>query len=589
MLIHYRTLTQVTRWRIAKNEAGKTLRVVVVGEQIVQNKWPVSAANLKSSIDAAARHLFRNLTRPQALERNPIVCRFFGEGSSKRGSPSNEQKVLELIHRLIIQAAENCKRADIEVRKHETACRQYTIVTKCCLEGRSLSYVAAELGISIRQCYRERAIIYRRIAAYVSNYSGVPDARVSSFLNPFRFQMDRAAALAEGANLDAALRVYDRVADFDVSASHKLEALCKRADLLLDLGDFKSSERSLQDARRLLTTCGGDGPARRAIDATRLHLEWIQGKLAWTTGRFTKASAAFDRACMLIDGTEKSAGKRVKELCIQVLVESAEHLMYQGRFKDAAVDFEKAGVILRSVFLPSPLRRHDVLYGVANLNDVANGSDTWPLTRRIVVLQELSDLASQSGSIWRAVRTLANLAAHYGFLRDFGSAEDAATSALSLAKVHPTRQVKLTILDLAEALLVATPYWDRVPSILHLAEVAITEKTIHWTYCQLLWSFYFLRTRQYVRALTYADAAHEAAVTAQTPRLEGAAQRNRAIAAHFLGQEDGARDSLARALSIVTRHGSILSCLETYRAAAKITGNKQFQLRANKLRRLLTA
>ena len=229
------------------------------------------------------------------------------------------------------------------------------------------------------------------------------------------------------------------------------------------------------------------------------------------------------------------------------------------------------------------------MYGLANLNDVAMGRETWPLARRIVVLQELSELARMSGSIWRAVRTSANLVAHYGLSRDYPSAREVATSTLVMAKRFPSRQVRIMMLDLAEAFLVTTPYWDQVPSILRFAEGVAVKNSIQWIYCQLLWSFYYLRIHAYFQAWTHAEAAQSAAITAAAPRQQGAAQRNRAVAAQALGRTEAARDSLTSAISIVSRHGSMLSCLETYRAAASITGEPRFERQAMELSRLLSA
>jgi tetratricopeptide (TPR) repeat protein len=546
-------------------------------------------ANLESSFEAAARHLFRNLTDPRKLQRNPIVRRFFEDSKTGRMMGAKESQALTVIHRLIIQGAEYCRKTDIEARKQEQAHRQYTIVTKCSLQGESLSSVAAELGISIRQCYRERANIFKRIALYLSSYSPISVPSASCFLDAFRFQMNKAITLTEAADIDNAIHIYDDLIRSGGEIGHRLEALCKRADLSLELGEFEHAQSLLSEMHRMLAACGRSELSQQAAEATRAHLDLIWGKLKWSTADFFAASAAIQRSVARSEAAQQTAGKRAKELYVEILVESAEHLLYQGDFAGATVSLQKAQSILNCVLLPSLLRRLDVTYGLANLNDVAKGRETWPLARRIVVLQELAELAQTSGSLWRAVRTSANLVAHYAFSHDYSAAREVATGALAIAKQFPSRQIKLTILDLAEALLVTTPYWRQVPAILQWADEAIVKNSMQWIYSQLLWSFYFLRAGDYVQAWARADAAQSAAVRAAAPRQQGAAERNRAVAAQALGQRERACESLASALSIVIRHGSLLSCRETYRVAASITGERRFQQQAKEITRLLSA
>jgi hypothetical protein len=160
-----------------------------------------------ASFDVAARHLFRHLTDPKQLGRNPLVRRFFEGGATTPSTRADERAALALIRELVMRGTEQYRSPEIAASVgRDAAYRRYTIVTLHCLEGRPLESVADQLGISMRQCYRERVEAMHRIAEYVGSYRDRPTADMVSILSEFRLRMDRAACRAEIGDLDRAVR-----------------------------------------------------------------------------------------------------------------------------------------------------------------------------------------------------------------------------------------------------------------------------------------------------------------------------------------------------------------------------------------------
>ena len=101
---------------------------------------------------AHAQHLLRNLHNGPALAENPFVAGL-GVGAVRR-------MLAHLDSRMAEEAAHRFRDSSLA--------RQYEIFRRCDLRGEPHTAVAADLGISRRQFYRERRQIAHRIAAFFS-------------------------------------------------------------------------------------------------------------------------------------------------------------------------------------------------------------------------------------------------------------------------------------------------------------------------------------------------------------------------------------------------------------------------------------
>jgi hypothetical protein len=146
-------------------------------------------ANPTASFDVAVRHLFRHLDDVAELRRNPLVKRYF------KSQPSintfHQKHVLSLIRSAIDAAADRYRDA-AGSDASPTTYRQLHILRRS-IQRVAVKDIANQLGISQRQCYRERSAIYHYIADFIRRGEVreiQPCAQISS---SFGIQMERAA------------------------------------------------------------------------------------------------------------------------------------------------------------------------------------------------------------------------------------------------------------------------------------------------------------------------------------------------------------------------------------------------------------
>jgi hypothetical protein len=126
-------------------------------------------ANPNESFNVAARHMFRHLNDAPALRRNPLVSWAF-RGVSVRDSSA---AVLSAILSQIVNIGRACYAEDIKANRATRAHRQQAVLKSVCAHG-SPEQTARELGISVKQFYRDRRAICVRVAQRLQNIGNRP-------------------------------------------------------------------------------------------------------------------------------------------------------------------------------------------------------------------------------------------------------------------------------------------------------------------------------------------------------------------------------------------------------------------------------
>ncbi|HEY5425406.1 MAG TPA: tetratricopeptide repeat protein [Candidatus Tumulicola sp.] len=175
--------------------------------------------------------------------------------------------------------------------------RLHTIVARCDLGGEMHKVVAADLGISRRQFYRDLAFARNTIDQDVRDgmLREVPHATGTT---PQDARLQTALALVANGHAKAAVDYFAPV----VETLRGDEAMWGRsllADLMLDAGDVKSAKRELRRAFAL-----GDDPH----GAGMAHALLTQAKILQQTDKVSEASVLLER---LIPRLESSAAANV--------------------------------------------------------------------------------------------------------------------------------------------------------------------------------------------------------------------------------------------------------------------------------------
>jgi tetratricopeptide (TPR) repeat protein len=537
-----------------------------------------------ASFDVAARHLFRHLGDAAQLSRNPLVRRFFQSDEFEQFAPAKERAALSLIRELVVRAAErHWGSAREQSGGREAAYRRYTIVIEHTLVGRPLAEVAAQLGVSMRQCYRERGDAIRRIAEYIRSYEVSPRVDIVSDIDAFQLRMDRAASRAAVGDLELALRDYDEIVKADPSAEHKLEALCRRAEALVEHGDFEAAEAAIVCARDL----GRTAPGLPAL--ARIHL--IAARAFWLTGRFEQDSRELDGALDSIEPLLPEADDRVKELHAEILLEFCERYRTRGEFARAHERLLGVEAALRSVRMPTPKRAFDAMMESWSLGakDVQfEGAGTRSLSRYEGLL-ELRALARSFTSPKRLIRLAEAFMQHHADAGDHVTASQWAQRAIRIAREHADGRLLAEVhLVLADWMSI-TPQSDRAPRLLQGAEGVFPAGSPDWILFRGLQAECALQAQRYEEAIALATDVESAVERMGNPRFGAAARTTIALAAHALGKQKEAQEQMSSALEVIDAYGTPWTRLSAYRAAATITGERRHRRRMREIRRSLQA
>lgn len=532
-------------------------------------------ADSQSSFHAAVRHLFRHLSEPQALSANPIVSRFFERDEFGRIVPAKSRIALERIRHLIKLGAERCRDADIALGNAERGQRRFALVRDCFLQSLPPSDSASKLALSIRQWYRLRADTCVRIAKFIQAYDVMPPLQFAP-LSELRFDMDRASACVEAGCWEKGIEYYQRIAANCVEFKHKIEALCRRAEVELECGQLAAARQSLSDARALHAQHGATYPMLVQRAAT-MHIKLLSSRAAWASANYDGAKTDLVAARTEARALADAGGVRLLELVIDTLIECAERATCNGEFRDAEECLARADTALAKILTPAARQKVDMAIARATLNIVsARQSDASLISRHFHMLREVAELARSSGSLRRTVLVQAWLIDADGYVEEGATDIALAHRVLSLAcRLGSPRLVARVAIAVADSVLNGR-HWRDVPAILRYAQQMLPEPTIEWVLMKNLEANYYLRLGDGRSSLDCASAATQVAQRIGSQRLLAATLRTLAGASHQSGFDAEAADYIAAAIPLVERFGSIMSCLRTYRDAAEITGRRQY-------------
>lgn len=530
------------------------------------------------SFDVAARHLFHHLDDAAALERNPLVRRFF-EGGSYGSSPSlRREEVLQVIHSLIIAGGKSFRDAAIP-RERERAARQFRALHGYCTGKKSVKQLAAQFGISTRQCYRECAEIFRYTAEFIRCYES-ETARIVQSLDPFELQMERAAWRIENGDYDRAVRDYKSMIAAG-GGRRSIEAFCKHIDLELELGHFSSAQSLLSELVPLITTYV-DSPSENAVQVPRAYADLFQSKLAWAVGDFGRAAQTLARARRRSERLDNIGDDRPKALYADVLYESATRATDLGDIAGAQKDI----ALLTGICDAEPalkLRTVDLLLGQLMLNFLQirpGGSVT--LRQQAALIDRARQTARHFGSVQRLLR--AEVIEIFPQKADDPVIERIRQILAGARQLGNRRLISRLALSLADYLL-STQFWRSAGDLLHQP---LTKGSYDWATMMLLRSVYNLKLGDLCGALSCAYQANSAAGKAGALRLQASALTTLAHAAHVLGRRDDATDAILVAIQTGKRHASAFSFLKMYRTAAVITGRAKYTREAQKMQNVLS-
>lgn len=523
-------------------------------------------------MEREAKHLFRHLHDLRALRKNPMARRYCYAG-------------LDRLHEVIRAAAESCRDEDFRAGKDERAVRQFAIVSLQCLAGKTPAEVAAHLGISVRQCYRERSDICTRIARMIRIGDDRAAAETVPRVDEFQHALVTVLRRAALGDTQRALRNCESLVQGAAPLARKLQALRVGATILTDSGSVDRAQGVLGRAEELWL----ESSAKRETDSplSRAAMALLRWQVAYVKAETALALRSAKEAVDLLRSATVPRSPMVLDMLSEALYALGTARCNSGDMQGGYECFVAAEASLNDDCSVSFATRSRISVTAWKLRcSLLTSAEVWrPAQERTTGLSAAFKLAYGSGDFAAAITALDAMTQQHVTAGSDEEAFRAAKLALVIAERQTSERVKSQLAIRLALKLLPTTFATQAA---HLAARA-KAKACDGYHRQLIAYFqleHALSKRQYRDALRLASDESDGKEYAAL-----AVHRNlvKAAAAQALGNRRLARDVIEAALPAAERLSSAHTLLDTYRVAAKVTGESRFRRQAREIARLFVS
>jgi hypothetical protein len=530
-------------------------------------------------IQKACRHLLRHLEDPAALASNELVAPIFRRAADAALNRRNSQRTLASVRRLLRSAA-----SDLLARgggpAAEGAMREHQILMRCDLNGEPHKRVAADLGLSMRQFYRERSMMIDHLAEILFERLAAVGSGSACAIDITALELARARALQYGGYSDWAIVLLRSITESSEDDGAVVAAGCQLASLLIDHNELEHARRELDELENYLAQRHRPDPD--GLNRARIALE--RRNLLWSSGSDLEARHLDEREAPELARIARTGYRPAQEFVVNALSYSGRREFMAGHFAPAREICESARDLLA-------LREHTridlqivllVLYGVllaTTREERAATSIAFLDATTLAVRHGLSELAIVAAvglSIDDQMRGDERMAMER--VREVVPLAESVASPVNYAHLH----LRIAELEIGAGNISA-------------ARESITEAEHHlvvgsygWTYKELLSAYVSLAARDFLAAKASAEIVAASAAKQQNDRVEGSALR--ALAESYIGlnARSAAIAVIEAAIVKLENAGYPLVLAAAYRTAAKLTGREKYVRAANEFASLLS-
>ena len=229
--------------------------------------------NARPSEFVALARLLRELDDVAALRSSPLLREAFAKPD---GSAYADPEGMALLRAraAVLSAIASLDSAPSGRNIHFA--RQRAIVTRCDLRGEKHAKVANDLGVSLREFYRERRRAFERLLVSIPSNLAVRERSAPSL--PTRFELrsgPTSRTSASSRRFGAALAKLERIAYEAQQPEDGVRAFCDGVEIAADVGDDERARRSSSvpssacpRSRAIREVPRGSGCAERALPCT---------------------------------------------------------------------------------------------------------------------------------------------------------------------------------------------------------------------------------------------------------------------------------------------------------------------------------
>ena len=546
-------------------------------------------SNLESdaALHVAAKHLFRHLHDARALRKNPLVRRFFEDPTIAGLGIVREREVLARIHRLVREAAELCRDTDLAEERDEHALRQYSIVTLQCLEKQPMHAVAAQLGVSLGYCYRERAKVCVRIARFLMDYDDEPRIARCPDVDNFQLLVHRVLQYTTLGDLETALRECDKLVADAPSGYRKVEALRIKAFTSMRFGAPGGAESAFAAAT---SECERDIDAQplQQQGASEACLALLGAQIGYYRGNASEALTLAESAVRRFGRLETNGSPHLRELYAESRGELGSSLCNAGEWERGHAELTAAEVQLSQERCASVQLRARVSLDVWKLRTyLPLRSQSWyPARKRLEGLLHAFELSYSSGSLFGATAALRILTEYYASIGNDREMMRAARQTMSLAGKQPSERIRVQTALYLASLLLSTHQWKSALAFMPRAEQLVVCDAYHRQLAAYFAAAWALKSRRFAEAWKLATTDVN---LAGNPSLAARRRVIAAAAAYEIDKKRDARDFVEMTVPQAERFGLAPLLGEVYSVAAKVTGSRRYERSAHEVAEVLCA
>lgn len=501
----------------------------------------------------------RELDDAAAVRGNPLLRETFAT-SDGTAPPSETEGIALFRARAAILSAVASLDAGTSGQNVHFA-RQRAIVTRCDLRGEKHAIVAGDLGVSLREFYRERRRAFDRLLAAIRSNLAAPEPAIRSMPTRFELDLDHVANLRLVGDFGAAFAKLERIAHEADSAEDGVRAWCYGVEIAAEVGDDDRARRFFERAVERATEIAGD----RGVGRAELDVEMASAFVGWHGGDLERSSQSLGRAARAAERLRPAADRHEIRSAAGVLFLFAELACLRGDAAGALASLGRARRLLDRLRHKPPSLLGQLFLELSVVQALVAGG----MSRAVeYALEALAIFESGRDGAGVADAT-GMLCSHLTACNQLPQARQFGRTALQLARAtNNAAEVadKALILSLAESLggdprrglALAREACDGVCGGLFEVRGPLAAAEAH------------LRLGEPLEALAAAERVARYARARGMDRYAGAASRVAADAHGALGNLALARDNADAALAALAAHGHPHSLSRAYETAHRL-------------------
>lgn len=439
--------------------------------------------------------------------------------------------------------------------------RQRSIVTRCDLRGEKHATVAGDLGISLRESYRERRRAFERLLGLIPSILSVPVRSAPSLPSRFELDLDHVANLRLVGDFGAAFVKLEQIANEARGDEKGVRALCYGVEIAADVGDDERARRFFQRAVERAAEFGGD----YASDTVDLDMQMACAYVGWQETHLAHAANSLDSAAAAADRVQPVAGRHEIRSAVGVLLRYAELACLRGDVAGALASLGRARALLDRLRHKPPSLLGHLFFEFSMVQALVVGEMSRAVEyafEALAIFESGQDAAGIAGA-------MGALCSHLTACGDFARARNFGQIALQLAR---TTNNAAEVADKALILSLAESFGGDPLQGLALAREACSQVRggLFAVRGPLAVAEARLRLDEPSEALAAAQQVARYAHTRGITRYSGAASRVAADAHAALGNLEAAREEAEFALAALASNGHPDSLSRAYETAKRL-------------------